>query len=31
LEVAVLDERRPARVLGEPVYDPRSERPRADV
>ncbi len=29
LEVMVLGERRPARVLAEPVYDPASERPRA--
>ena len=28
LEVMVLGERRPARVLAEPVYDPASERPR---
>ena len=28
LEVMVLGERRPARVLAEPVYDPGSERPR---
>jgi dimethylglycine dehydrogenase len=31
LDVAVLDERRPARVLADPVYDPHSERPRADA
>jgi dimethylglycine dehydrogenase len=29
LEVMVLGERRPARVLAEPVYDPANERPRA--
>lgn len=28
LEVLILGERRPARVLAEPAYDPRSERPR---
>ena len=31
LEVMILGERRPARVLGEPVYDPESERPRSDA
>ena len=29
LEVLVLGERRPARVLGEAMYDPGNERPRA--
>ena len=29
LEVMILGERKPARVLGEPVYDPANERPRA--
>ena len=31
LEVMVLGERRPARVLAEPAYDPESERPRSDA
>jgi len=31
LEVAILDERRAARVLAEPAYDPLSERPRTDA
>lgn len=29
LEIQILDQRRPARVLAEPAWDPRSERPRA--
>ena len=31
LEVMILGERRPARVLGEPTYDPNGERPRSDA
>ena len=31
LEVAILGEPRPARVLGAPPYDPESRRPRADA
>jgi len=31
LEVLILNERRQARVVAEPMYDPRSERPRADA
>ena len=30
LEVMVLGQRRPARVLGQPVYDPISDKPRTD-
>jgi len=31
LEVVIMNERRQARVVAEPLYDPRSERPRVDA